>query len=185
MNSLLVAVLVGTLPVIAYCARIWLTRLSFARQHGCGLPPARRSRPLLLRVGSKIQSARTAQHQCRFPAEVALFHQYGQTYRDSTLIDSRLKTCNAENIQSVFGSKKWGIGPYRKRAMGPFCGDGFITNDGPVWEHSRSMLKPSFHRDNIADLGAFEDAVKSLIARIPGDGSTVDFQPLIELMVSL
>ena len=68
--------------------------------------------------------------------------------------------------------------------MSPFCGDGFITNDGPVWEHSRSMLKPSFNRNNVMDLTAFEGSVKELIARIPKDGSTMDFQPLIELMVS-
>ena len=68
--------------------------------------------------------------------------------------------------------------------MKPFCGDGFITNDSPVWEHSRSMLKPVFYRSNIIGLTAFEAPVKTLIAKIPRDGTTVDIQPLVELMVS-
>ena len=50
--------------------------------------------------------------------------------------------------------------------------------DGPRWEHSRALLKPSFNKANMTDLSVFEGYVKMVVDQIPKDGSTVDLQPL-------
>ncbi|KAL9619343.1 MAG: hypothetical protein Q9160_006023 [Pyrenula sp. 1 TL-2023] len=73
-----------------------------------------------------------------------------------------------------FSAKDWGIQPFRFEGMRPFCGEGLLSTDGSKWEHSRSLFKPSFHRNNIADLTAFENLVEKFLANIPLDGSTVD-----------
>lgn len=183
LRSGLIALLTGALPLLVYYWRIWVARLSCARKHGRQSPPVRQAQPWYSRVYAKVRGTHAAKYECRFLAEVEMHQKYDSTFREPSTFGLELKTSDASNIQAVFSSHQWGIGPFRRRAMKPFCGDGLITNDGAIWEHSRSLLKPSFHRNNILDLISFERSVKSLIARIPGDGSTLDFQPLVELMV--
>ncbi|MCJ1396047.1 hypothetical protein MMC18_008934 [Xylographa bjoerkii] len=74
--------------------------------------------------------------------------------------------------------KSWSIGEERKRNLTPFLGDGIFTTDGLAWQHSREMLRPTFVRSQIGDLGALERHVEHLIQRIPRDRSMVDLQPL-------
>jgi cytochrome P450 len=64
-----------------------------------------------------------------------------------------------------------------------FCGVGFLTTDGSIWQHSRKLLKSSFSKSNISDLSFLSREVDKLFAKIPGDGSAVDLQPLMSLMV--
>lgn len=40
------------------------------------------------------------------------------------------------------------------------------------------MLRPNFHRSQVADLDTFEVHIQHLIGAIPTDGSTVDLQEL-------
>ncbi|KAI9710950.1 MAG: hypothetical protein M1820_002387 [Bogoriella megaspora] len=51
--------------------------------------------------------------------------------------------------------------------------------DGVVWEHSRTLLQPTLHKDRISNLGFFEKSLEQCITQIPGDGSTIDVQPLL------
>ncbi|KAI9705363.1 MAG: hypothetical protein M1820_005193 [Bogoriella megaspora] len=128
--------------------------------------------------------ARAAKTPNLMPAVAALHNQYGSTYRESTFHSLYLKTRDSENIQTVFGTngKIWGVEQYRLTGMKPFCGEGLLTTDGPTWERSRAIFKPSFHKDNISDLSAFEVSLQRLIAIIPRDGSTVDLQPLLQVL---
>jgi len=68
------------------------------------------------------------------------------------------------------------VQPLRLQSMNPFVGQGFISMDGPKWEQSMSMLKPSFKRSNISNFEPFEKCLKQMIQQIPRDGSTVDLQ---------
>ncbi|KAL9095482.1 MAG: hypothetical protein Q9165_002353 [Trypethelium subeluteriae] len=88
---------------------------------------------------------------------------------------------DAENVQAIFGykSREWGVSPFRLAAMGPFCGEGVLTADGQVWEHSRALLKPAFHKNSISDLTAFETLLDQALAKIPHDASTFHLQPLL------
>ena len=58
-----------------------------------------------------------------------------------------------ENLQTVWVSKfkDWGVEPVGLPAQNPFWGRGFITMDGPRWEYSRALLKPSFDKANVTD----------------------------------
>ena len=120
------------------------------------------------------------------PNGAALHRKYGPTYRETSIFGTNLKTASEENIQTVLGLKAqdWGVRPFRFAGMRPFCGEGFLTADGSVWEHSRATLKPSFHKKNIADLTAFEHSLGQFLAHIPKDGSTIDLQSLVSSLVS-
>ena len=85
-----------------------------------------------------------------------------------------------ENLQTVWVTKfkDWGVEPVRLPAMGTFCGRGLLTTEGPRWEYSRALLKPSFTKANMTDLSVFEGYVRLVLDQIPRDGSTVDLQPL-------
>ena len=112
--------------------------------------------------------------------------RYGLTYQlDSLFGNPLINTVAPENLQAIFSSgKDFGIEPLRLSGMEYFCGQGFLTTDGSIWQHSRKMLKPSFSKTNISDLSFLAHEVEKLITKIPGDGSTVDLQPLLFVTVS-
>lgn len=182
-----IAVIVGAVSLCLYYLIIHLSRRSLARSLGCQPPPKRPARDPLLAIDLKMQDAKASKVLQSLPEGTRRFRQLGRTFRSTTILGTSLKTMHAENIQAVFSSKgkDWGIQPFRLAAMTPFCGAGFITTDGAVWEHSRALLKPTFHKGNISDLTAFESSVKLMQDRIPKDGSTIDMQPLLSIMVSL
>lgn len=64
-----------------------------------------------------------------------------------------------------------------------FCGRGFITMDGDVWQHSRKSPRPSFAKHNIADLNILSRKVGDLLTQLPKDGETIDLQPLLYIVV--
>ena len=68
----------------------------------------------------------------------------------------------------------------RSFAFDPFVGRGIMCSDGALWEHSRTLIKPTFARAQIADLHltAFDVHVRNLIQLIPKDETTIDLQPL-------
>ena len=181
--------LVGIVSLALYYLQAWFARRAFARQHGCQLPPKRRTPNFFLGVYSQIQASKSRSTKAfnSLPKGKTLHRKYGPTYRESSWFSTTLKTSDAANVQVIYGSKakEYGVQPLRLVAMRPFCGEGMLTTDGSTWERSRTMIRPSFHKSNIFELSAFERSVKHLILRIPRDGSTVDFQSLISLMVRI
>lgn len=185
MALILSVLFAGALAFVLYHVRAWSARRAFARQQGCQLPPERHIRNPILGKYYKFQNTRSADPFKSLPTGAALHSRYGPTYRESTWFGQTIKTSSAANLQAVYGTKAkdFGVQPFRLAGMRPFCGEGLLTTDGAVWERSRTMIKPSFHKNNISDLSAFKRSVEHLIARIPKDGSTIDMQHLIALMV--
>ncbi|BCS10873.1 hypothetical protein ALUC_40213A [Aspergillus luchuensis] len=79
-----------------------------------------------------------------------------------------------ELIQHRF-QRDYGLGS-RIATFGPLLGHGIFTSDGEHWAQSRAMVRPSFVKDQIADLEKLEELMQCLLALIPTDGSTVDLQ---------
>ena len=187
MTLISTGILVGIFALALYFLQAWFARSVFARQHGCQLPPKRRTPNPFRGIYSKIQASKSAKAFNSLPKGVTLHQKYGPTYRESSWFSTTLKTSDANNIQVLYGSKAkdYGVQPLRLVGMRPFCGEGLLTTDGSTWERSRTMIRPSFHKSNISELSAFERSLQHLILRIPRDGSTVDFQSLISLMVHI
>lgn len=57
-------------------------------------------------------------------------------------------------------------------------GDGIFTQDGASWKHSREILRPQFSRQQYQNLDVFREHTDKLIARLSGNGESVDLQPL-------
>jgi cytochrome P450 len=101
------------------------------------------------------------------------------TYSSMLLGSRNVHTIDPENIKAILRTnwKDYGYSAARKAAFGYF-GKGIFITDGPEWEISRSMLRPSFTMTQIRNLPALEEHVSNLIAQIPKEGQIVDLQPL-------
>lgn len=113
------------------------------------------------------------------------YHErYGKTYAvDSLFGFPYIHTIAPENLQTLFSqAKDFGVEGIRLAGMDHLCGHGFLTSDGPVWNTSRKMLKPTFARSNITELEFLHRETDSLIAKI-SSGVTIDLQELFFLVV--
>lgn len=156
------------------------------REGGCKSPPQYPHKDpffgidLFLRYGKAVS-------QNTLLEELQQYHErFGKTYQWVIWGSSAISSIEPENIKTVFSTNSdiWGNEPVRLSAMDPWVGRGFITADGPDWEDSHTLLKPSFRRANITNLRPFENSLQELLVLIPRDGSTVDLQVLFSKLVS-
>ncbi|KAE8385578.1 cytochrome P450 [Aspergillus alliaceus] len=105
--------------------------------------------------------------------------QHGPTISAVLLGKSFISTSDPENIKAVLATQfqDFNLGE-RNDAFAPFLGRGIFTEDGPEWERSRALIRPSLSKAQVAELPIIEQHVQNLLSRIPGDGSTVDLQQL-------
>lgn len=108
------------------------------------------------------------------------FKLHGNTFRVKELHTSAILTIEPENIKTVLSLnfKDYRLG-YRLGAFKPLLGEGIFDTDGDHWAASRALIRPSFNRDQVADLTSFEELTQDLFALLPRDGTTVvDLQDL-------
>lgn len=115
-----------------------------------------------------------------------LHKQYGATFEMKALSGTQIQIAQPENIQAVAATQfnDFGVGPMRGNIGAPFLDRGVFTEDGEFWKHSRSLIRPTFNRAEIADLDSFERHVGRFMHLIPRDGSAFDIQPLAKRLVS-
>ena len=115
------------------------------------------------------------------------FDSYGQTFSCIAMGREAFATNDPLNMQTVHGLKfdDYGVQPIRQAPTSPFMGEGVFNMDGPYWQHSRALLRPTFTRTNVANLPAFEVHLEKFLKLVPVDGSTVDLKPLLYNLVGL
>ncbi len=113
------------------------------------------------------------------------FEIYGKTFEEQFFGTKIINTMEPANIQQVtaLAFQDWGKSPSRNRSWGPFLGKGIFTEDGPVWKHSRQLIKPTFARSEISDVDSLDGYVDRFIELIPRDESMIDIQPLLHKLV--
>lgn len=116
----------------------------------------------------------------------SLFNQHGNTLK-SRMVRSFTATIEPRNVQAILATKfkDFELGDNRKKSFEPLLGQGIFASDGPIWEHSRALVRPNFVRNQVADIEVYERHVSKVIANIPHDGSTIDLQDLFFRMVRL
>ena len=114
------------------------------------------------------------------------FSQCGKTWEKRLFGMRVVETTQSSNVQTVLAGafENFGLAPLRAQTDGIFMNQNIMTTDGPHWRFSRSLVKPTFARVEIADLAFLETSVTRLVQHIPLDGSTVDLQPLFKALVS-
>ncbi|KAL3419543.1 n-alkane-inducible cytochrome p450 [Phlyctema vagabunda] len=171
----------GTIYLVTLQFQSKLTRFYFQRKHDCypASPMPQRERIIgwdLLQENRTNERNRTllANGQRRF-------QKYGNTISNVLGTVPIFSTIEPENIKTIMATKfaDFDIGAMRTRAFGPLLGNGIFTNDGQLWQHSRSLIRPSFSKDQIADLECLDQHVNAMLALIPKDGTTtIDLQDL-------
>lgn len=157
-----------------------------ARQHGC--KPARHypNWDPFLGIDLFVRLRRADYHGNRSEASVELHKQYGRTIEMKAFGPAYILTAEPQNIQAIAATKftDFGVGPRRGDIGAPFLDRGVFTEDGDFWKHSRALIRPTFSRNEIADLGNFEHHVGRFLSLIPRDSRTFDLQPLAKRLVS-
>ena len=83
-------------------------------------------------------------------------------------------TVEPENIKTVLSLKfnDYGIN-HCLEPFKPLLGEGIFDTDGDHWASSRALIRPSFTRDQIADLMSLENLIQDLFSLLPRYGKTV------------
>lgn len=162
-----------------------LQRLSYSG--GCS-PPAEFPRPFwdfygvstFLALGNAFKAHRY------FEAVQETYASVGETTFTSKVLGSTIIcTIDPKNLQNVFSTnaKNWGVS-MRRDGFDGYIGRGFLTTDGTEHEKWKEFVKPSFSREIAWDHKAYERHFGAMLAKIPRDGSTVDLQELLKVLVS-
>jgi hypothetical protein len=106
------------------------------------------------------------------------------TFSQLLLGEEVINTAEPENIKAILATKfkDFSLPPRRKESFQPVFGHGIFTTDGAEWEASRTLLRPNFVRNQVADIRTFEDHISRMISKIPRNGSTVDLQKLFFML---
>ncbi|KAJ5974985.1 hypothetical protein N7481_008692 [Penicillium waksmanii] len=176
----LVLVLGTVLGAIAYVyLKGYFIRRQFARAHGCQ-PVARSANKEPFFGLDMIPGTIRALRENRIIARTPEFYRlYGNTHTVRGLFAQQIATIEPENIKTVLSLnfKDYSLG-FRLPSFKPLLGEGIFDTDGEQWASSRALIRPSFTRDQVADLTTLENLIQDLFALLPRDGRTVDLQEL-------
>jgi len=169
------------LTVAAYLAFRWLQTQKLKRQHGCQDPPKYPHKDPIFGSDLFRDSAEHAKEFRLLDRWNDRYRTYGKTFSAVMQGTRAICTIDESNLVAITNTnfKDYGVQPMRRDATLPFLGEGVFTMDGPFWEHSRALLRPTFTRANIANLPAFEVHLQKFLNLLPKDGSTVDLKPLL------
>lgn len=162
-----------TLLYAAYCD--W--RLS--SKTGARPPPGRSGLTDPFGLITLLSIARLAWTMRNYEHFSDLVEKVGGTLRASILFSDVIMTVEPENVKAILATQfeEFGKGEeFRSHAM-PFLGNGIFNADGPVWKHSRAMLRPQFLRNRVADLDIMLRHTRILTHQIT-PGSVTDFHEL-------
>src|SRR4051812_259625 len=83
-----------------------------------------------------------------------MYKKFGNTFKIRLLGQHSYSTVEPRNVQALLATqfKDFGLGAFRHDVFFPLLGDGIFTLDGKGWEHSRSLLRPQFSREQISHL---------------------------------
>ncbi len=176
---------------LAVCALPILVSLNLIKKHlferrsvalGCKDAPMLPHRDPILGLDNFAEALRALKSNRLMDFYSARFAQYGHTYYNIVLGRRVLMTNESENIKTILATKMddWPIDGPRLYAVLPVLGPRSIfASNGQLWHDARAMIRPSFVRDQVADLRCFDRHIQNYLAAVPRDGSTFDLQELL------
>ncbi|KAK2015713.1 cytochrome P450 [Colletotrichum eremochloae] len=155
------------------------------RARGCGAAPAYpHTDPLFGSDWVRTSLARQRDHGL-LEWWGTLFAELGRTWWFKTPLGWVLMTDEPANVKAILATDfdDFPIAGPRRDVMLPILGpDAIFASNGETWHRARALMRPTFVRNQIADLRCFERHVGNLMERIPRDGSPVDLQALLYMM---
>ncbi|KAF5018566.1 hypothetical protein F66182_9440 [Fusarium sp. NRRL 66182] len=172
----------SSIILLAYFISNWvscyLSRRRLGAQHGC--------KPILavypsrwLGINFIFDTAKHFEERNYLHALCRQFEVVGWTHEVRMLGGASIWTIEPENLKAVLSQrfKDYNLG-HRLDVMKNLLGRGAFVTDGEEWQHSRALLRPSFNREQVANLDIIEKHVSQLLCLIPPGGETVDLQEL-------
>ncbi|KUJ10601.1 cytochrome P450 [Mollisia scopiformis] len=161
-----------------------------ARELKCEAPPAQKNRwPFGI---DQIVRAIKADKAQRFPVDfIKRAEDVGAiTYSWNLFGSENFQTADEKNIQAILATQfdDFDLGPFRRGLFWPLLGNGIFTQDGAGWEHSRTMMRPQFVREQVSDLGLEEIHVQNMMRALDlhlGSDKWTDCVDLQELFFRL
>lgn len=153
-----------------------------ARARGCGRVAVYPHKDPILGLDSFFEGLRAINNHSLLNLYAKRFASCGTTHYCITLGSWVLMTNEVENIKAILGTKMddFPIDGPRLLATLPVLGpDSIFTSNGETWHKARSMLRPAFVRDQVADLKCFDRHIDHMLAAIPADDATFDMQNLL------
>lgn len=114
----------------------------------------------------------------------SFFRTIGNTYWSLAMGRWIVVTAEPENLKAILFSQfdSWDVLDVRQQisiqSLGPHA---IFSVNGKEWQHARSMIRPSFVRNQIADLECTDRHVENFLKRLPTDGSKVNIENLLYL----
>ncbi|KAI1344555.1 cytochrome P450 [Xylariaceae sp. FL0016] len=161
------------LGLLLLAAYRWFRRTihnrTFAAKHGCEPPPKLRQFEDIIGVENVTEVAKAWNSSTWLDMWFRRFTTIGTTFQASSLGRTTIFTVDPQNIKAILATqfKEFDLGPRRMRLLGPIIGPGIFTNDGHRWEHSRSLVRPTFTKVQVSDLSSFEGHVQDLLTAMP------------------
>jgi cytochrome P450 len=152
----------------------------FARDYGCRPVAGCLSKDPFLGLDTIPKSLHARKQHKMLERSCEYFTVYGNTFTVKELQKSAIVTIEPENIKTILSLNfgHYGI-KHRLEAFRPLLGEGIFDTDGDHWTASRSLIRPSFTRNQMADFATLEDLIQDLFVLLPRDGKTVvDLQDL-------
>ena len=176
------------LLIAAYAILKLSQRVSYLwqrRANSCGEPPRYPHKDPIWGLDLFYAQKWAGENGVWLPTSKRLFKENGKTYKINLLGTPMIHTMDPKNIQAAWAInfKDWGLEPFRKGLAVPFFDKGINTTDGDFWHHSRSLIRPTFARTEVANFKSLEKHTDRFMTRIPWDGSTVDVQKLFSCLV--
>jgi cytochrome P450 len=179
-TKLLFALVFLFLTVSFVSIRRYLTRRQFARVHGCQPVARTLNREPFLGLDTLPAGIEARKQHKILERNCEIFRTHGNTFKLRELNRRAIVTLEPENIKTVLSLKfqDYSIN-HRLVPFSPLLGEGIFDTDGEQWASSRALIRPSFTRDQIADLTSLESLFQDLLILLPHDGETVvDLQQL-------
>ena len=155
-------------------------RRQFAHDHGCQPVASSLNIDPFLGLDTIPGTIRAFRQHKLLESSHERFRVYGNTLTVKELHRSAILTVEPENIKTILSLKfkDYGVS-HRLEPFKPLLGKGIFDTDGDHWAASRALIRPSFTRDQVADLTSLEILFQDLLILLPRDGKTaVDLQDL-------
>ena len=188
--SILDLVLLGiastTILFIYRYVRKCISRRKVVKIHGCSSAPKYPQKRIFLGLDFLRDMVRAVKAHGFLERGRRIHKEIGKTYTSYFFDSSSIHTIEPENLKAVFSTnvKDYGISPQRKMVLGPLLGHSILLLDGPQWEQSRALLRPSFARSQVSNLVMFETHLQNLLKAIPRDKSTIDLAVLFAFLTA-
>lgn len=177
--SIATAILVA-LPVflVSHAKHYWLRS---SRINGCSPAPSFPHWDPILGLDFMAVMVRAVKQARLIETTQEHFDSLGNTFWFKTSGDWMLTTAEPENVKAILSTQfsKWPVQGLRQmtsvHSLGPKA---IFSVNGKEWQRARAVIRPSFVRNQLADLECTDRHVDNFLERLPRDGGEVDLQPL-------